>query len=172
MWCGPVAVAAIIGVDVAAVRDLVKWHRNGKAVKGTHSNELCVPTFRLRHAMRCRFALQPANLRRLGARAHGYGCGLHGVGHSSLGSGARQVALRYLHQGRAAQDQGGAPSAEAGSISLPDHDRCRDPSSSIRRTSTSRWRTRSPTAQNDQRADLAVAPRARYSASDFAGGMR
>jgi hypothetical protein len=40
MWCGPVAVAAIIGVDVAAVRDVIKRHRNGRPVKGTHPNEL------------------------------------------------------------------------------------------------------------------------------------
>jgi hypothetical protein len=40
MWCGPVAVAATIGVDVAAVSDVIKRHRNGKSVKGTHPNEL------------------------------------------------------------------------------------------------------------------------------------
>jgi hypothetical protein len=40
MWCGPVAVAATIGVDVAAVVDVIKRHRNERAVKGTHPNEL------------------------------------------------------------------------------------------------------------------------------------
>jgi hypothetical protein len=39
-WCGPVAVAATIGVDVAAVRNLIKWYRNGRAVRGTYPNEL------------------------------------------------------------------------------------------------------------------------------------
>jgi hypothetical protein len=38
-WCGPVAVAATIGVDVAAVRNLIKWYRN-RAVRGTYPNEL------------------------------------------------------------------------------------------------------------------------------------
>jgi hypothetical protein len=41
MWCGPVAVAAIIGVDVAAVRDVVKWHRNGKARHSAISAMTC-----------------------------------------------------------------------------------------------------------------------------------
>ena len=45
MWCGPVAVAATIGVDVAAVVDVIKRHRNGKPFKGTHPNEL-QPAFR------------------------------------------------------------------------------------------------------------------------------
>jgi hypothetical protein len=36
MWCGPVAVAATIGVDVAAVCDVIKRHRNGRPVKGTY----------------------------------------------------------------------------------------------------------------------------------------
>ena len=39
-WCGPVAVAATIGVDVAAVRDVIRRCRNGRAVKGTHAIEL------------------------------------------------------------------------------------------------------------------------------------
>ena len=39
-WCGPVAVAAIIGVDVAAVRYVIRWYRNGRAVKGTYPIEL------------------------------------------------------------------------------------------------------------------------------------
>jgi hypothetical protein len=41
MWCGPVAVAAIIGVDVAAIRDVVKWHRNGKARHSAISAMTC-----------------------------------------------------------------------------------------------------------------------------------
>ena len=39
-WCGPVVVAATIGVDVATVSDVIKRHRNGRPVKGTHPNEL------------------------------------------------------------------------------------------------------------------------------------
>jgi len=39
-WCGPVAVASTIGVDVAAVRDVIRQCRNGRAVKGTYANEL------------------------------------------------------------------------------------------------------------------------------------
>jgi hypothetical protein len=41
MWCGPVAVAALIGVDVAAIRDVVKWHRNGKARHSAISAMTC-----------------------------------------------------------------------------------------------------------------------------------
>jgi hypothetical protein len=41
-----VAVAATIGVDVAAVSNVIKRHRNGKPVKGTHPNEL---QFAFRH---------------------------------------------------------------------------------------------------------------------------
>ena len=40
MWCGPVAVAATIGVDVAVVGDVIKKYRNGKPVMGTHPHEL------------------------------------------------------------------------------------------------------------------------------------
>jgi hypothetical protein len=40
MWCGPVVVAAIIGVDVAAVSEVIKGHRNGRPVKSTFANEL------------------------------------------------------------------------------------------------------------------------------------
>jgi hypothetical protein len=40
MWCGPVAVAAILGADVAEVRDVIKRHRHGKPVKGTSATEL------------------------------------------------------------------------------------------------------------------------------------
>src|SRR6266850_3014969 len=40
MWCGPVVVAATIGVDVAAVSDVIKRYRNGRPVKGTHPHEL------------------------------------------------------------------------------------------------------------------------------------
>jgi hypothetical protein len=39
-WCGPVAVAAKIGVDVATVRDVIRRCRNGRAVKGTHATDL------------------------------------------------------------------------------------------------------------------------------------
>jgi hypothetical protein len=39
-WCGPVAVAATIGVDVAAVRDIIRRCRHGRAVKGAHPIEL------------------------------------------------------------------------------------------------------------------------------------
>jgi hypothetical protein len=35
-----VAVAATIGVDVAAVRNVIRGYRNGRAVKGTYPNEL------------------------------------------------------------------------------------------------------------------------------------
>ena len=40
-WCGSaVVVAATIGVDVATVSDVIKRHRNGRPVEGTHPNEL------------------------------------------------------------------------------------------------------------------------------------
>jgi len=39
-------VAATIGVDVAAVRDVIRRCRNGRAVKGTHATDL---QFALRH---------------------------------------------------------------------------------------------------------------------------
>ena len=45
-WCGPVAVATIIGVDVAAVRDVIRRCRNGRAVKGTYAADL---QFAFRH---------------------------------------------------------------------------------------------------------------------------
>jgi hypothetical protein len=35
-----VAVATIIGVDVAAVRDVIRKYRSGRAVKGTYATEL------------------------------------------------------------------------------------------------------------------------------------
>jgi hypothetical protein len=40
MWCGPVAVAATIGLDVAAVSAVIKRRRNGRQVKATYANEL------------------------------------------------------------------------------------------------------------------------------------
>lgn len=46
MWCGPVTVASLVGVDVAAVRDVIKWQRGGRAVMGTHPHEL---EFAFRH---------------------------------------------------------------------------------------------------------------------------
>ena len=45
-WCGPVAVATTIGVDVAAVRDVIRRCRNGRPVKGTYATEL---RFAFRH---------------------------------------------------------------------------------------------------------------------------
>ena len=53
MWCGPVAVAATIGVDVAAVRDVIKWHRNGRAVRGTYPNELQLAFRHFGYDMHC-----------------------------------------------------------------------------------------------------------------------
>jgi hypothetical protein len=39
-WCGPTAVAALIGVDAALVRDHIKWQRGGRPVKGTCATEI------------------------------------------------------------------------------------------------------------------------------------
>jgi len=65
-WCGPVAVAAIIGVDVAAVRYVIRWYRNGRAVKGTYPIELqfaaLAPGGNWHFATRT-ICLRPANFR-------------------------------------------------------------------------------------------------------------
>jgi len=41
LYCGPVAVAALIGVNVDEVIRVIQWHRNNcRQVRGTHSQEL------------------------------------------------------------------------------------------------------------------------------------
>jgi hypothetical protein len=40
LWCGPTVVSALIGIDAAAARDIIKESRGGRAVMGTTAREL------------------------------------------------------------------------------------------------------------------------------------
>lgn len=40
LWCGPTVVSALIGIDAAVARDIIKSSRGGRAVMGTTAREL------------------------------------------------------------------------------------------------------------------------------------
>lgn len=104
MWCGPVAVAAIIGVDPVTVCDVIQQQRkNRRPVKRTYPHEL--------HAAFAHFGYdmtpgrqpwhQSPDAGDLGAPADGSGVGLRRDRHRSLGGRSRPMVLRYAHPRRA-----------------------------------------------------------------------
>jgi hypothetical protein len=120
-WCGPVAVATIIGVDVAAVRDVIRRCRNGRAVKGTYANELQFAFRHFGYDMRLLADLRgnpPTLVTWARERVD-----MQAAYHQSLGRRARPVVLRQLDPRRASQDRRRAAPTQASAVRLRGDDR-------------------------------------------------
>jgi hypothetical protein len=105
LWCGPVAVAATIRVDVAAISDVINGHRNGKSVKRTYPEELPLAfrDFGYQMTLSADLRNNPPTLATW-ERARTDMDAAYVVLHRSLGSGSGEVVLRYVHPRCTGQD--------------------------------------------------------------------